>query len=164
MKKFFILLLITLGIPFAVLAQQAGLNVQLNPVTGTKTDYRFDLTLNLTVSPDNGIEIVLPASLKPVLVQFLLNGKDLWLKNGSAIPQADSVVVWQADSEGLRLLYRSGLLGQNDNIQIRCMVNIHDDTLSGNPVVLKELVPQPSGESISGESFISGTVPSIANR
>ena len=164
MKFKYSALLIILFWSISLFAQQNEIELALNPLPGTQSDWEFQLSLDFKISPANGLVIELPDEIKLIPVSIKINGAEVWLQNIITVPERDSVIAWQTVSEGIILLYKKKLVQSGDMFTMKCMATINELPLKQARVRIKEVVWQSDNLKISDQAFATGTIPRIPKR
>ena len=135
-------------------AQPGTLLLKMSPVANTNRDFDFELNLQLSITPANGISLV-PVSAK-------LNGNNLWLRHLSTIPTQDSVVAWEAGPQDLKLFLKARVLQSGDVLNLICRTTVRNSNLDQNNVVVKEILSLVNGTQVAEQGFASGAIPPIS--
>lgn len=143
-------------------AQPGTLLLKMSPIANTNRDFDFELNLQLSITPANGISIELPDGISLVPVSAKLNGNNLWLRHLSTIPTQDSVVAWEAGPQDLKLFLKAGVLQSGDVLNLICRTTVRNSNLDQNNVVVKEILSLVNGTQVAEQGFASGAIPPIS--
>lgn len=142
-------------------AQTDQLQVSVAPLSGSETDREMIIDWQASVQLSEGILIQLPQGVKAVPVSIRINDAEMWLKNGEAPPERDSVVVWQLNADGLVLLFDNGLLTNGDRLLIRSQASIPVAVPESNTIQIRE-VNVESDQLISGDQVLASGILQIS--
>jgi hypothetical protein len=164
MKYRYIFLILTIFWTTLLPAQTGDISTALNRMSDSSPDWELSLTVNLNFEPANGLTFQLPAGMKVIPVSIRLNGQEMWLQNKLAIPDRDSVIVWDFTAQGLSLFFRNGLLKNGDMLAISCHASIPQTDNFPATVILKEASLSDNSINLSERDYARGTIPLISNQ
>ncbi len=165
MKIFYSIFILFAFLFSELLAQSAtNLNVRLQPLQGTTSDWEFDLQLIFETTPANGVTIEVPKELSLIPVSVSVNNVALWLQNNLSLPTQDSVVAWQRVNAGIMLIFKNGLFKTGDRLNLHCIAGLSNSKFEINKVNIREIIWQNNSVTVSKNIFASGSLPQIPSR
>lgn len=151
-----IFILIVLVFSSAVIfAQSNPLQIEL---TSLQADVQVDLSWRATLRPA-GLLIAVPTDVQLVPISIAIDNRSLWLINDLAAPERDSVVAWQTTPEGLVLLFREGLIANNQLLDISCHSNLANSQVESAEVQIRAVRLTDSGIEAVSPVISSGIIP-----
>ena len=132
MKK---IVLITAFFSQILFAQQNDLTIVTKPVTESNVNYETTLTVNAISGMENGFLIEIPAGMKMVPMNVIINQNELFLQNLNEIPSKETIVCWTLVPEGITLFFRDGQFSSGDQIVIKTMTTQLKKRFDENPTI-----------------------------
>jgi hypothetical protein len=145
-------------------AQTGDINVTLNPISESGSDWELNFSVDLNFDPGSGLSFQLPAGISVIPISVQLNGREMWLQKKMALPDRDSVLTWEFNAQSLSIFFRNGLLKNGDVLAVKCQASIQQTDSSSSSVILKEAFITNNGINLSDRDFGRGAIPVIANQ
>jgi hypothetical protein len=162
MKSILIILLLV-WVPLTY-AQTGDINVTLNRMSDSGSDWELNFSVNLNFDPGSGLSFQLPAGISVIPISIQLNGREMWLQKKMALPDRDSVFTWEFTAQNLSIFFRNGFLKNGDVLAVKCQASIQQTDSSSSAVILKEAFITDNGINLSDQDFGRGAIPVIANQ
>lgn len=135
---------------------------QSNPLQIELADLQADVQVNIswrTTLRPAGLLITVPAEVQLVPISIALDNRPLWLLKDSAVPKRDSVIAWQTTPEGLILLFREGLVENNQMLKLNCHSNLANSQVGPVEVQIRAVQATDSGIETASPVLSSGIIP-----
>lgn len=141
--------------------QTTDARVDLNPISGTESDWNFNISVGLSRTPGIGLVIEIPEEIVVIPASIKINGRQVWLQNSTEAPQQDSIVSWISLPNGLAFLFKNGLIRTGDNIDFEGIASVIKSTDTEKFLDIREVISQSEGITASDEILANGQIPPI---
>jgi len=138
-----------------IFAQSNPLQIEL---AALQADVQVNMSWRATLRPA-GLLIAFPSDVQLVPISMAIDNRSLWLLNDSAVPARDSVIAWQITPEGLILLFREGLIENNQVLELSCHSNLANGQMGPVEVQIRAVQVTESGIETSSPVISSGIIP-----
>ena len=155
MKLFSSILIVSIFIFSAAMAQNGNLNIDLQKIQDSN-NWDFNLQYQFTNPITIGVFIELPDKFIVTPISIKVNDQDLWLKNTDEISENDFVVHWEYLENGLILRFSDNLIQSGNQFSLNGLSstsnNLDDDTV----ISIKQMVDNDQiGENVIASNNIN---------